>query len=80
MKRCLKQRQKKFLLNTCLTFNHVSRGKLHMVLLLSLLRVTTVVTLSVISYFHVPVVHLSFRLNKMMVNTNRKELLVRLLC
>ena len=51
-----------------------------MVLLLSLLRVTTVVTLSVISYFHVPVVHLSLRLNKMMVNTNRKELLVRLLC
>ena len=35
-----------------------------MVLLLSLLRVTTVVTLSVISYFHVPVVHLSFRLNE----------------
>ena len=51
-----------------------------MVLLLSLLRVTTVVTLSVISYFHVSLVHLSFRLNKMMVNTNRKELLVRLLC
>ena len=51
-----------------------------MVLLLSLLRVTTVVTLYVISYFHVPVVHLSFRLNEMMVNTNRKELLVRLLC
>ena len=50
-----------------------------MVLLLSLLRVTTVVTLSVISYFHVSLVHLSFRLNKMMVNTNRKELLVRLL-
>ena len=51
-----------------------------MVLLLSLLRVTTVVTLSVISYFHVSLVHLSFRLNKMMVNTNRKELLVRLFC
>ena len=51
-----------------------------MVLLLSLLRVTTVVTLYVISYFHVPVDHLSFRLNKMMVNTNRKELLVRLFC
>ena len=51
-----------------------------MFLLLSLLRVTTVVTLYVISYFHVPVVHLFFRLNKMMVNTNRKELLVRLLC
>ena len=51
-----------------------------MVLLLSLLRVTTVVTLSVISYFHVSLAHLSFRLNEMMVNTNRKELLVRLLC
>ena len=51
-----------------------------MVLLLSLLRVTTVVTLSVISYFHVPVVHLSHRMNKMMVNTDRKELLVLLLC
>ena len=51
-----------------------------MVLLLSLLRLTTVVTLSVISYFHVSLVHLSFRLNEMMVNTNRKELLVRLLC
>ena len=63
MKRCLKQPQKKFLLNTCLTFNRVSRGKLHIVLLLSLLRVTTVVTLSVISYFHVSLVHLSFRLN-----------------
>ena len=51
-----------------------------MVLLLSLLRVTTVVTLSVISYFHASLVHLSFRLNKVMVNTNLKELLVRLFC
>ena len=51
-----------------------------MVLLLSLLRVTTVVTLYVISYFHVRVVHLSHRMNKMMVNTDRKELLVQLLC
>ena len=51
-----------------------------MFLLLSLLRVTTVVTLYVISYFHVPVVHLSLHLNKMMVNTNGKESSVQLLC
>ena len=49
-----------------------------MVLLLSLLRVKTVVKLSVISYFHA--VHLSCRLNKMTVNTNSKELSVQLLC
>ena len=37
-----------------------------MVLLLSLLRATTVVKLSIIANFHV--VNLSFRLNKMVVN------------
>ena len=42
-----------------------------MVLLLSVLRVKTVIKLSDISYFHV--VNLSFRLNKMMVNTNCRE-------
>ena len=39
-----------------------------------LLRVTKVLTLLIISYFHV--VDLSFRLNKMMVNTSCEESLV----
>ena len=39
-----------------------------------LLRVTKVIRLLIICYFHV--VDLSFRLNKMMVNTNCKESLV----
>ena len=43
-----------------------------MVLLLSLLRVKTLVKLSVIANFHI--VSLSFRSNKMVVNTNCKEL------
>ena len=49
-----------------------------MVLLLSVLRVTTVIKLSVISYFHV--VNSSSRLNKMMVNTNCKQSSVQLFC
>ena len=55
-----------------------SRGMLQIVLLLSVLRVTTVIKLSVIIYFHE--VNLTFRLNKMMINTNCKESSVQLFC
>ena len=60
------------------SFSLVSRGMVQMLLLLSVLRVTTIIKLSVISYFHI--VNLSFRLNKMMVNTNCKESSVQLFC
>ena len=60
------------------SFYLVSRGMVQMLLLLSVLRVTTIIKLSVISYFHI--VNLSFRLNKMMVNTNCKESSVQLFC
>ena len=60
------------------SFYLVSRGMVQIVLLLSVLRVTTIIKLSVISYFHI--VNLSFRLNKMMVNTNCKESSVQLFC
>ena len=76
MEICLKRYQFPFSRYICLTFNFVSRGKLQMVLLPCLLRVTTVnIELSV--FFHV--VNLWFRLNIMMVNTNCKEISVQFL-